>query len=159
MSVNLVPLLLTGVRLHPPGRTDKNLCRCFGAPARRVFPDNLITLDPEVFVANVHSLLTVHTRAAQRRLSKRHPQSIKNVLSLVRHPWQGCLTKDCNVNLVPLLWRPAFDTIRPGGPTRTSADVSVPRLTGVSLITWSHFCWIAERAVLHFPPPPPRVSK
>ena len=42
-SVNLVPLLLTGVRLHPPGRTDKNLCRCFGAPARRVFPDHLIT--------------------------------------------------------------------------------------------------------------------
>ena len=39
----LVPLLLTGVRLHPPGRTDKNLCRCFGAPARRVFPDHLIT--------------------------------------------------------------------------------------------------------------------
>jgi hypothetical protein len=42
-SVNLVPLLLTGVRLHPPGRTDKNLCRCFGAPARRVSPDHLIT--------------------------------------------------------------------------------------------------------------------
>ena len=38
----LVPLLLTGVRLHPPGRTDKNLCRCFGAPARWVFPDHLI---------------------------------------------------------------------------------------------------------------------
>ena len=44
VSVNLVPLLLTGVRLHPPGRTDKNLCRCFGAPARRVFPDHLITV-------------------------------------------------------------------------------------------------------------------
>ena len=43
VSVNLVPLLLTGVRHHPPGRTDKNLCRCFGAPARRVFPDHLIT--------------------------------------------------------------------------------------------------------------------
>ena len=49
-SVNLVPLLLTGVRLHPPGRTDKHLCRCFGAPATharrphgRVFPDHLIT--------------------------------------------------------------------------------------------------------------------
>ena len=42
-SVNLVPLLLTGVRLHPPGRTDEILCRCFGAPARRVFPDHLIT--------------------------------------------------------------------------------------------------------------------
>ena len=48
-SVNLVPLLLTGVRLHPPGRTDKHLCRCFGAPATharrphgRVFPDHLI---------------------------------------------------------------------------------------------------------------------
>jgi hypothetical protein len=26
-----VPLLLTGVRHHPPRRTDKNLCRCFGA--------------------------------------------------------------------------------------------------------------------------------
>ena len=39
--INLVPLLWTGVRLHPPGRTDKNLCRCFGAPARRVFPDLL----------------------------------------------------------------------------------------------------------------------
>ena len=45
-----VPLLLTGVRLHPPGRTDKNLCRCFGAPAThvrrphgRVFPDHLIS--------------------------------------------------------------------------------------------------------------------
>ena len=34
--------VLTGVRLHPSGRTDKNLCRCFGAPARRVFPDHLI---------------------------------------------------------------------------------------------------------------------
>ena len=34
----LVPLLLTGVRHHPPGRTDKNLCRCFGAPACRGFP-------------------------------------------------------------------------------------------------------------------------
>ena len=32
-SVKLVPLLWTGVRLHPPGRTDENLCRCFGAPA------------------------------------------------------------------------------------------------------------------------------
>jgi len=30
---------------------------------------------------------------------------------------------------------PAFDTIRQGGPTRTSADVSVPRLAGFSLIT------------------------
>ena len=39
----LVPLLLTGVQLHPPGRTDENLCRCFGAPARRVFPDHLIS--------------------------------------------------------------------------------------------------------------------
>ena len=39
-------LVRTGVRLHPPGRTDKNLCRCFGAPARRVFPDHLITLVP-----------------------------------------------------------------------------------------------------------------
>jgi hypothetical protein len=38
----LVPLLLTGVRHHPPGRTDKNLCRCFGAPAAG-FPDHLIT--------------------------------------------------------------------------------------------------------------------
>ena len=44
------PLLLTGVLLHPPGRTDKNLCRCFGAPATharrphgRVFSDHLIT--------------------------------------------------------------------------------------------------------------------
>ena len=26
------------------GRTDKNLCRCFGAPACRVFPDHLISL-------------------------------------------------------------------------------------------------------------------
>ena len=42
MSVNLVPLLWTGVRHHPPGRTDTNLCRCFGVPACRVFPDHLI---------------------------------------------------------------------------------------------------------------------
>ena len=35
-------LLLTGVRHHPPGRTDETLCRCFGAPACRVFRDHLI---------------------------------------------------------------------------------------------------------------------
>ena len=56
VSVNQVPLLLTGVRLHPPGRTDKNLCRCFGAPAThvrrphgRVFPDHLITYLKRVY--------------------------------------------------------------------------------------------------------------
>ena len=27
--------------VHPPERTDKNLCRCFGAPACRVFPGHL----------------------------------------------------------------------------------------------------------------------
>ena len=36
---------------------------------------------------------------------------------------------------VPLLLTAAFDTIRPGGPTSTSADVSVPRLAGFPLIT------------------------
>ena len=36
---------------------------------------------------------------------------------------------------VPLLLTGAFDTIRQGGPTRTSADVSVPRFAGFSLIT------------------------
>ena len=36
-------VLLTGVRHHPPGRTYKTLCRCFGAPARRISPDHLIT--------------------------------------------------------------------------------------------------------------------
>ena len=25
------PRTTAGVRHHPPGRTDKNLCRCFGA--------------------------------------------------------------------------------------------------------------------------------
>ena len=30
------------------GRTDRLLCRCFGAPARRVFPDHLITLLDQV---------------------------------------------------------------------------------------------------------------
>ena len=43
VSVNLVPLPLTGVRHHPPGRTDKTLCRCFGAPACRVFSAHLLT--------------------------------------------------------------------------------------------------------------------
>ena len=40
-----------------------------------------------------------------------------------------------NVNLVPLLLTGAFDSIRQGGPTSTSADVSVHRLAGFSLIT------------------------
>ena len=54
VSVNLVPLLWTGV----PTRHDKNICRCFGAPACRVFPDHLITfriafcLEPLDFPAN-----------------------------------------------------------------------------------------------------------
>ena len=50
----LVPLLLTGVRHHPPGRTDKNLCRCFGAPARITagfFPDHLITVTLSVTIS------------------------------------------------------------------------------------------------------------
>ena len=50
----LIKLQLTGVRLHPPGRTDKNFCRCFGAPARRVFPDHLIT--PSLRVASISPL-------------------------------------------------------------------------------------------------------
>ena len=59
-SVNLVPLLLTGVRLHPPGRTDKKLCRCFGAPVRRVFPDHLsLTRVSKVNVWAMSSLLGV----------------------------------------------------------------------------------------------------
>ena len=48
-----VPLLLTGVRHHPPGRTDKNLCADVSVPRARthdehrtgrVFPDHLITV-------------------------------------------------------------------------------------------------------------------
>jgi len=31
--------------LGNPGRIDKNLCRFFGAPACRLFPDHLISLD------------------------------------------------------------------------------------------------------------------
>ena len=40
-------------RHHPPGRTDKKLCRCFGAPACRVSPDHLITVS---FLASALSL-------------------------------------------------------------------------------------------------------
>ena len=39
------------------------------------------------------------------------------------------------LGLTYLLRSSAFDSIRQGGPTRTSADVSVPRLAGFSLIT------------------------
>ena len=39
--------------------------------------------------------------------------------------------------LQPALQRNGFDSIRQGGPTRTSADVSVPRLAGFPLITVS----------------------
>ena len=63
-SVNLVPLLLTGVSLHPPapkgGPTSKNLCRCFGAPARRVFPDHLIII--RSFVRSFPSRLRTNAR-------------------------------------------------------------------------------------------------
>ena len=38
----IVPLLWTGIRHHPPGRTNKIFCRCFGAQACRGFPDHLI---------------------------------------------------------------------------------------------------------------------
>ena len=43
VSVNLVPLLLTGVRHHPPGRTDKNLCRSADASVPRLAGFSLIT--------------------------------------------------------------------------------------------------------------------
>ena len=47
------------------GRADKNLCRCFGAPARRVFPDHLITTSPRPAKYSRPSA----TRARPRRLS------------------------------------------------------------------------------------------
>ena len=46
VSVNLLASSTTAVDRRSDttaGRTDKNLCRCFGAPACRVFPDHLIT--------------------------------------------------------------------------------------------------------------------
>ena len=50
--------------------------------------------------------------------------------------------------LVPLLLRPAFDTIRPPGrPTRPSADVSVPRLAGfppISILTYPDHAYRRE---------------
>ena len=42
--------------------------------------------------------------------------------------------------LVPLCCGPAFDSIRQGGPTRTSADASVPRLAGFPLFFLSLSC-------------------
>ena len=56
-SVNLVPLLLTGVRLHPPRRTDKHLRRCFGAPGRGFSLITLITFFAKTFLIGFTTLL------------------------------------------------------------------------------------------------------
>ena len=87
MSANLVPLLLTGVRLHPPGRTDKNLCRCFGAPARRVFPDHLITCMRACPYLSGRYLLKVAGFGALR-LTKSEPRGTAMVLPRVIMPRQ-----------------------------------------------------------------------
>ena len=43
--LRIPPYLCCGpaFRHHPLRRTDKILCRCFGAPVRQAFPDHLIT--------------------------------------------------------------------------------------------------------------------
>ena len=65
--------------LHPPGRTDKNLCRCFGAPARRVFPDHLIK----------RSLQTrSHAECTRGLLPSRRPPEAADYLNLP--PVAGC---------------------------------------------------------------------
>jgi len=72
---NLVPLLWTGVRLNPPGWTDKNLCRCFGAPARRIFPHHPIRVRdcrslfclPRDWPTRASSRSRAATRAKRRR--------------------------------------------------------------------------------------------
>ena len=50
-----------------------------------------------------------------------------------------------------LTYRPAFDSIRQGGPTRTSADVSVPRLAGFPLITPDHCLKVGSRLQVRSP--------
>ena len=87
VSVNQVPLLLTGVRLHPPGRTDKNLCRCFGAPAThvrrphcRVFPDHLISKCSLPYLLTYQKWVGVHdgsgVRSGVRMRGTRHDASL-----------------------------------------------------------------------------------
>ena len=88
-SVNLVPLLLTGVSLHPPWRTDKNLCRCFGAPVRRVLPDHLITY----LLTHYWRLLV---RASHSSCSKLGRQRGAQPLSVGCSPawaWTGCSSR------------------------------------------------------------------
>ena len=58
-------------RQYPPGRTDKNLCRCFGAPARRVLPDHLITYYCTVYAVFSPALQDARSASAQSRPSRR----------------------------------------------------------------------------------------
>ena len=58
-------------RYHPVSKTgaDKNLCRCFGAPVRRVFPDHLIRVSKQVKQANTVTHLTTDRLEIGRSLS------------------------------------------------------------------------------------------
>ena len=56
LSVNLLPLLWTGVRLHPPGRTDRRTSADVSAPRLAGFP--LINDDSERVVVVQPCVLT-----------------------------------------------------------------------------------------------------
>jgi hypothetical protein len=63
---------------HPPGRTDKNLCRCLGAPACRIFPDHLIIRRSNKYANSKRSPLASHHHrsallAGAPPTSARHP--------------------------------------------------------------------------------------
>ena len=63
LRINIRHLHIVGVRVFTP--TDKNLCRCFGAPACRVFPDHLIIFAaPSVFYSPLGG---AHSAASGRR--------------------------------------------------------------------------------------------
>jgi hypothetical protein len=111
-------------------RTDKHLCRCFGAPARRVFPDHLIT---------DHLILSSSSDHLPHRLPTPTEEADGNGYGVITG--RGGPSRPpprVSVNLVPLLLTGVrlHPPAPKGGPTSTSADASVPRLAGFSLITY-----------------------
>ena len=82
-----VYLLTSMHRLHPPGRNDKNLCRCFGAPACRVFPDHLLITSIH---ENLHRPLDIPPLApASRGPRSCSPSSLPRPRSMLRRPWSA----------------------------------------------------------------------
>ena len=158
------------VRLHPPGRTDEILCRCFGAPARRVslYPINWSLYCPSVVrwkrpspaapARRTRTKLHLQTRRPQERPAPGHPTAndgggrYAQVLHVqARRPARRLLPRQCPGVRLEGPARAQTAPCRAGGaedcvqePRHPVLRVSLPRALSELVPNWHRLLQLAR---------------